>query len=407
MNTMFRNSGILLSTLILAACGSDDHHSDDHDEHAHSLMISQQSTTALSFLEEGSAESLAQAAADTGAQLLLSSTGEQAAVITSGQVQFVSAHHEEDSTEEESTEEAHSDEEHELPELSDTVVTATNPLVINTNGHFSVLADGHTQFVPFETLGTPEVLNLGTETYPGLLLEETATELVVLTFNGTSMTATEIGETNTSLNSENCAVVNSVAQSADFAVVSCDDANFIVSLDESGEDHVVYIEPLMDESLSQAVQWKTAAGVFVGLGADNQYYVLEKDELNALALIDGAGFAAPAGLCSDAWALDSLAADILALTATHVIVLDHEGGSDSIQLDQSPNTTTCEDLHMATASQAVFVLDNNGAVAYEIDKEDGATEYHIHGRESLSVNDVTSVVSFHEAGEEGHDHSHE
>jgi hypothetical protein len=408
MNSILKNSGILLSTLILAACGSDDDHShgDAHDEHEHSLMISQQNTTALSFLEEGTAENLDDAAAANGARLILSNTGEQAAIETAGQVQFVAAHHEE----EEEAEEEHTDEEHELPELSTYSVSGNGIETINTNGHFSVLADGSTHFVPYETVSSPEVLDLGIEVYPALLLEETATEMVVLTFIGTSMVATEIGETNSTLNSENCTVVNSVAQNAEFAVVSCDDANFVVTLDESGVDHAVDIEPLMDTGLDQAIQWKTAAGVFVGLGADNQFYVLEENETTEVLELEGS-FAATetvnettVELC--AWGIDSLEAEIFALTATELTIFDHDATSHSITLDETQGAT-CGDLRMATASQAVFVLDNNGAVLYEIDKEEGASQYHIHGRETLSVTDIESAVIFHEVGTDSHSHSHE
>ena len=411
MNSILKNSGILLSTLILAACGSDDDHShgDAHDEHEHSLMISQQNTTALSFLEEGTAENLDDAAAANGARLILSNTGEQAAIETAGQVQFVAAHHEE----EEEAEEGHSEEEHDLP-LSTFSVSGSGIKTINTNGHFSVLADGSSNFVPYETLSSPEVLNLGTEIYPALLLEETATEMVVLTFIGTSMVATEIGETNSTLNAENCTVVNSVAQNAEFAVVSCDDANFVVTLDESGVDHAVDIEPLMDTGLDQAIQWKTAAGVFIGLGADNTFYVLEENELATLAL-EGEGISAPSGMCADAWAIDSLNGDIFTLAVEPVNevnksflkTLDHEGNEVSIELDQSLSSTDCSHLRMAAASQAVMVLDNNSAVVYEIDKEEGASQYHIHGRETLSVTDIESAVTFHEVGTDSHDHAHE
>ena len=66
MKVTLKNSAIILSSLILAACGSDsDDHSDAHEEHEHALMISQQNTTALSFLEEGAAENLDDAAAAT------------------------------------------------------------------------------------------------------------------------------------------------------------------------------------------------------------------------------------------------------------------------------------------------------------------------------------------------------
>jgi len=103
-----------------------------------------------------------------------------------------------------------------------------------------------------------------------------------------------------------------------------------------------------------------------------------------------------------AWGIDSANADIFALTASALTVYNHEGEvQDTIALD---STSSCANLKMATASQAVFVIDNASQTLYEIDKE--AVSYHIHGREDVSVNDVASIVSFHELEEGDHDHSH-
>ena len=97
MNVTFKNSAIILSSLILAACGSSDESASQSDEHAHSLLISQINSDALSVLEEGEAEALDTYTNDTGTQLTLSGNGEVAAAFspTVGEVLFVVAHHEE------------------------------------------------------------------------------------------------------------------------------------------------------------------------------------------------------------------------------------------------------------------------------------------------------------------------
>lgn len=400
MNSTLKTSGILLSSLLLAACGSDsDDHSDAHEEHGHALMISQQNTTVLSFLEEGEAENLADAAAANGAALLLSNIGEHAAIITAGQVQFVAAH-----LEEEEEGEAHDEEEHELPELSTLEISSTaQPIVANTIGHFSVLVDGATQLVPYELLEEGQIpdsepLSLGiTETYPALLLEE-GDEVVSLAFNGTHAVVYE-DDTATS-DTQACATVNSTVHSGEFALVSCDNASFSVKLEEGVSDHTIEIATITGVSIP--VTWATRGGVFVGLGNDDKFYVLEENADEELEL-EGSAFDVPASMCD--WGIDSLEADIFALTATQVTIFDHEGESHSITLDETQNAD-CDDLRMTTSNSAVFIFDNLNGVLYEIDKEEDATEYHIHGREDLSVDDVASAVNFHEVGTESHEHEH-
>lgn len=392
-------AALAASTVLLTACfDSDDNDTtaDEHEDHAHSLLISQTSTTALSVLEEGEAENLEDSAAANGATLLLADNGEAAAIVTSGAVEFVAAHHEEDEEEEE---EAH-EEEHELPEVSTLSITGAGIKVVNSNGHFSVLADSATQLVPFESLeegATPEAeaLTLGiTEVYPALLLEE-GDELISVAFNGTDAVVYE--DTTATADTKTCATVNSTAQNSEFALVSCDNASFSVKLEEGVSDHTIEIADIANVSTS--VEWLTRADVFVGLGADDKFYVVEENATEELEL-EGSAFAAPANMC--AWGIDSEAADIFALTASALTVYNHEGEvQDTIALDAA---STCANLKMATASQAVFVIDNTSQTLYEIDKE--AVSYHIHGREDVSVNDVASVVSFHELEEGDHDHSH-
>jgi hypothetical protein len=390
MNITFKSSAIILSSLLLAACGSSSgsgSSSSDDEEHGHDVLISQQNTDTLSVLEEGEAESLAGSAAANSAELLLSNLGEQAAVITAGSVQFVFSHDED---------------EDELPELSVTAITGTTISVVNTLDHFSVLADGATQLVPFGELenatSAAEALSLGiTEMYPALLLEE-GDEVVTLAFDGTDAVVYE--DSMASSDTRACAVVDSTAQTDEFAVVSCDGATFSVKLEEGLTDHTIEINPIT--GVSTNVEWKTRADVFVGLGDDDKFYVLEENDSEALEL-EGTAFAAPVDMC--AWNIDTLEADIFALTADTLTIYSHEGSSHSLTLDETQGAG-CDDLRLAAANNAVFVIDSLNQVFYEIDKEEDATEYHIHGREDLSVNDVASAVVFHEAGteSEGHDH---
>jgi hypothetical protein len=409
MKVILKNSAIILSSLILAACGSSDNSANnaEEEEHGHEMMISQQGTDTLSFLEEGEAEALDDTAAANGATLLLSNTGEQVAVITTGAVQFVAAHHEEA--------EESSDMEHELPEvISITGLDSGVSKVINSNGHFSILVNGATQLVPYESLeegATPEseALSLGiaTEDYPALLLEEGESETVALAFDGANAVVYEVDDVSASATTDTktCATVNSTAQNGEFALVSCGVTSFSVKLEEGVADHTIEINDIA--GISTAVDWTTRAGVFVGLGDDNQFYVVEEAivaDQEVLAL--ESSFAATldsAELC--AWGIDSLSADIFALTADTLTVFNHLGVSNSLTLDETQNAD-CDDLRLGTANKAVFVIDNQAQVLYEIDKEEGAAEYHIHGREDLSVNDVASAIVFHEVGTEAEAHDH-
>ncbi len=404
MNTLFKVSALTVSSLLLAACGSSsdsDSHSDDvHAEHAHSLLISQANSDALSVLEEGQAESLAGTAAANGAQLLLADSGEAAAVITAGSVQFVFVHEEHD--EEESEGEAH-DEEEELPELSALQIDGVNPKVINSNGHFSVLLNGTTQFVPYAVLenAAPEAETVAyavTETYPALLLHEDETHgLLTLVFDGTNAVVYEGDEATASTTP--CATVNSTAHVDEFAVVSCTNGENSTSFSVKAEENTTTGEHEAEittiAGIATAVEWQSRAGVFVGLGADNKFYVLEENANEALE-VEGTAFAKPEGLCQ--WGLDSQQADIFVLTSSQLLVLNHDGSqAAAVTLDETSNAS-CDDVTMAAASQAVFVLDNSAQKLYEIDKDEGAAFYHIHGREDLSVNDVKAAVNFHEIG---------
>lgn len=175
-----------------------------------------------------------------------------------------------------------------------------------------------------------------------------------------------------------------------------------MKLEEVSGEHEAEIATIA--GISTAVEWKSRAGVFVGFDdVNDKFYVLEENAQEALELVDGEGFAAPADMCH--WGIDSSAADIFALTATALSVFSHEGVQGTpMSLNLSPNAT-CDDLTMATATQAVFVLDNSASKLYEIDKEEGAALYHVHGREDLPVSDVESAVNFHEVGSEaGHEH---
>ena len=396
MNTLYKIAALSVAASLLSACGSSSSTttSVSEESHEHALMISQSNSDALSVLEEGTAEALAGSTAANGAQLLLSDSGEEVAIISTSTVQFLAAHHEED------------DEEHELPELSSLSITGGNIKVVNSNGHFSVLVDGTTQFMPYEALedetpATEAVSYSIAETYPALLLHEDETHgLLTLTFDGTNAVVYEGNEASVEPeHTVSCVTVNSTAHVGEFAVVSCDNRSFSVKVEEANEEHEAVITALDD--ITTAVEWKSRAGVFVGLGADDKFYILE--EKSEALVLEGEGFNTPASMCT--WDIDSLAADIFTLTASELAVYNHEGTKEAaLALDESPNAS-CDTLTLAAASQAVFVLDNSATKLYEIDKEERASLYHIHGREDVSVNDVASAVSFHEVGTiTSHDH---
>ena len=424
MNLMLKTSGILLSSLLLAACGSDsDDHSDAHEEHAHSLLISQTNTDLLSVLEEGEAENLETGASNNGAQLLLADNGEIAAVFsaTPGAVEFVVAHHEEEGAHE-------GEEEHELLEVVSILELSSGvSKVINSSGHFSVLDSNTTKFVPYESLEegeTPEVETVtytANEVYPAIMLDED--HEMVLAFDGANAVIYEAALTDSAASLEQtlftCTTVESATQVststgegdaavavAEFVVVSCDNSgtevNYVVKLVHSTEIVTASVLEIDSSSIDALVNWKARADVFVGLGDDDKFYVAEAE--GADFEIESS-FTKPTGMCENGWAIDSTKADIFALTASELAVYNHEGTAEvALELDESPSAT-CDDLNIATANQAVFVLDNSAQKLYEIDKEEGAALYHIHGREDLSVNDVASAVSFHEAGEEdAHNH---
>lgn len=395
MNSRLKTTSLFITSIALAACGSSSNKSnpsDDsghsHEGHSHSVVITQINSTQLSFLEEGAPEAIANVGS-AGGTLLLSNSGEQAAIFTTSTVNFLMSHdeHEEDGEEHEH------EEEHALPELSEFALSGTNIFTTNTVGHFSVLVDGSTSFVPYES-PSAETLNLGiTETYPALLLDEEHS--LVLAFDGTNAVVYE-GTTATT-DSISCATVSSTAHAGEFAVVSCNSGNFSVKIAEGETEHEAVIADL---SISTPILWATRAGVFVGQGADANFYVLEENEAESLEL--ESSFAVPEGMCN--WAIDSLEAQLFVMTPTNLIVLDHDGTvQTSLTLDETQNAV-CADLRITAANNAVYVFDNAGSVMYEIDK--ASAQYHIHGRENLSINDVASAAVFHAAGSETDAHEH-
>lgn len=407
MNKMFKTSGIVLATLLLAACGSDDHHDDhDHgDEHEHeSALLISENDGSFSVIEEGETDDVIDT--DTvspftsGASLLLASNGEMAAAISVGAIKFIVAHHEDGS------EEAYA-EVRSISALADKNITE----VINTRGHFSVLVDGRTQLIPYASLEEGEVpeaeaLNFSDivpgETHPAVLLEETESKKVVLAFDERNDNAIVYKVTDgvESIATKTCEGLESVAQNAEFTLVSCGTETFVVKID--GETITF---PVVS-GISTATEWKTAAGVFVGLGDDDNFYVVE-EENEALVLVDAGqnsySFSAPENLCGDGgWAIDSSEADVFALEPGKLTVFDHEGGSTPVSL---PNSTgACADLYMAAGSKAVYVLDTAANILFEIDKEESV--YHVHNTEIVTSNvGVNAMVLFHEIVEEaGHAH---
>lgn len=409
MNNMFKKGSVVLSVALLAACGSDDHdHSEAHHDHGSALLISENDGR-LTVLEEGETDALTGSTFSSGANLLLATNGEMAAAISAGALEFIVAHHEEGSSEE-----AHAE-----------VVTIAGldsgvSEMVNSKGHFSVLVGGKTQLIPYGSLEDGavrevEALDFGiapSEEHPAFLLEETATEKVMLAFNRTDVVVYDVTDASTDATSDtrSCSSLESAVQSSEFTVISCGTDNFSVKLEErvinqgtpeQATEHDIVFATIAN--VTTATEWKTAAGVFVGLGDDDNFYVVE--EVNeALALVDagqqGFSFAAPAAQCGDSkWGLDSQSADVFALEPGKLTVFDHDGTATEIALTGS--TGTCADLQLAAGSKAVYVLDTAANLIFEIDNEESI--YHIHDTETFdSTVGVASMVLFHEAGEASH-----
>jgi len=411
MNTFKQNLlWVSLTAVALTGCGSSsDDHDDNHDEHDHesSILVSQNGTTTLSLLEEGELEALDDAAAGNGASLVLSETGAYAAVLAGSTVNFVHGLHEE-----EHEEEGHEEEEHEEAHVLDFSLTGSQ--VISTNGHFAVLNAGTTSFVPFDGLETATEAEEDTsglslaETYPALMIDEDHN--LVMAFDGTEAL---IYEGVTEKANVACANPSSHAQGHEVVVVSCDEGAVAWVIEEGESGHTFEVETYTDTELDGTASnyvWRAQGEVIVGFEPNtSNYAVVELNETSGeLELVkssDTGVFEFSDAICDIQ--LDSQATDILAISAGgEFVALNHEAEElQSITLDESAETT-CGDFVLASAAKAAVVVDNAAQMVFEIDVDDVESNpngYHVHGREALTVNDIESMVIFHEVETEGHE----
>lgn len=412
---------VSLTAVALTGCGSssDDHNDhEDHDhEHEFSILVSQANTTTLSLLEEGELEALDDAAAGNGASLVLSKTGAYSAVLANGTVNFVHGLHEDHDEEEEDheeSEEEHEEEEHGHEEAHVLEFSLTGSQVIATGGSFAVLNGGSTTLVFYDELEkeTPATVNTSslsiTETYPTLLLLLDEDHELVMVFDGTDAFVNE-GTTLETLFA--CANPSSHAQGHELIAVACDEGVSVLVVEGGEAEHIeTYTDTELDGTAANYV-WRAMGDVIVGFEAGTtNYAVIEHDETTEEVVViqgsDTGTFAFDANICDIQ--LDTHSSDILAITAAgQFVALDHEAQSiRSITLDESAQST-CDDFVLAAAAKAAVVVDNAAQIVFEIDVDDiesNPNGYHVHGRETLTVNDIASMVIFHEV--EAQDHAH-
>jgi hypothetical protein len=399
---------ISITTLALTACGGDSSSSssdnagkaDEHD-HEFSILVAQNSTDTLSLLEEGELEALDAAAAGNGATLVLGETGAYAAVLANNTVKFVHGLHDEDEEEEEKEEE-HEEEAHVL----DFQLTGSD--VITTGGHFAVLDAGTTTFIEYDELKndmptTEETSGLSiSQTYPALMIDEE--HEIVMVFANDSAVIYEDGAA--TADSFTCTNPSSHGQIDELVVVTCDEGALAVVIEENEatEEHTVTDSILTLDGTDSDYIWRAQGHVIVGFEPSTSNYAIIELENETVTVSNPFEFAT--NICD--MQLDSEEQDILAMTLGGIFVaLDHEGIElKSIELDRS-TASTCDDFIIASAGKTALVVDNNAQKGYELDieeSESGSTTYHLHEDFDLAVNDIASMVVFHEKDVSKHEH---
>jgi hypothetical protein len=398
---------ISITALALTACGGGSSSSGDDiveeaDEHDHefSILVAQNNTSTLSLLEEGELEALDDAAAGNGASLVLGETGAYAAVLASNTINFVHGLHDEDEDEDEKEEE-HEEEAHVLD------FDLTGSQVITTGGHFAVLAAGSTTFIEYDELENDmpatedtDALSL-TETYPALMIDED--HGVVMLFDGTDA---KVFEETTEEASFACSNPSSHSQIDELVVVTCDEGALAVIIEENEatEEHTFTNSILALDGTDADYIWRAQGHVIVGFEPSTSNYAIIELEDETVTVSNPFEFST--NICD--MQLDSEEQDILAITLGGTFVaLDHEGIElKSIELDFSA-TSTCGDFIMASAAKTALVVDNTAQKGYELDMEEsesGSATYHLHEDFDLTVNDIASMVVFHEKDESKHEH---
>jgi len=393
---LLQQTSLVMLVGLISACGSSDNNGSGsgHEEHSLKVLVSQQNSAGLSLLEEGELEALAGSLAGNAASLLLADNGEFAAALSTSQVNFIhGAEHEEGAAEA-----AEGHEEAELLEFS-----LAGSKVINSAGHFSILNAGSTSFVAYDQLeqATPDIetLNLGvTETFPALILEEA--EEVFLVFADNTATVYEAGSA--TQDTQACSNPTSAIQNEEYAVFTCTQGIYAVALEEGAQEHTI---EFTDLGLSGDYLWVSQGHVVVGLNQGNTQQLQVVEHNQAEELIASAINLAN-GVC--ALALDSQDGDILVVNDNgQMLALDHEGETlATISLDES-NSPACSHVKLSSAAKTALVLDNDAQKLYAIDVDVEGGSYHIHERNNVAVQDVQSMVIFHDKEDaQAHDHSH-
>jgi hypothetical protein len=395
---------ISITTLALTACGGDSSSSDNAgkaDEHDHefSILVAQNTTDTLSLLEEGELEALNAAAAGNGATLVLGETGAYAAVLANNIVKFVHGLHDEDEKEKEKEKE-HEEEAHVLN------FELTGSDVITTGGHFAVLNAGTTTFIEYDELkndmpATEETSGLSiSQTYPALMIDEE--HEVVMVFDGTNA---KVFENATEEASFTCTNPSSHGQIDELVVVTCDEGALAVVIEEDeSKKHTFTSSILTLDGTDADYIWRAQGHVIVGFEPSTSNYAIIELENETVTVSNPFKFAT--NICD--MQLDSEEQDILAMTLGGIFVaLDHEGIElKSIELDRS-TASTCDDFTIASAGKTALVVDNTAQKGYDLDieeSESGSTTYHLHEDFDLAVNDIASMVVFHEKDVSKHEH---
>lgn len=393
MKVCIENASRLLATgflaSILAACGGSDSSSDDEHEHEHgSLLISQLNSNSVSIVDEGQLESFEDSLTFTSAMFVRSDNGEFAAIKGGSDIQFA-------------------DEEGIL------TTSVTGSEVIASNGHFSILNAGSTTFVEVEgleddMLESESTVNLGiTETFPALLLDEA--DDVKLVFVGGEARVYE-GEMDMS-ESFTCNNPSSVAQAHHSAVVTCDEGVTLLQHDEDTMGITYTITALDLDGTESDYVWQATEHVFAGYAPGTVNYALvhieENGSTETILSSDASSETLASNICVAGIEVED--EDFLFwLDDGNFVALDHEAELiNRITVDTS-TSTDCSDYNMSTSEKTAFVLDNDAMRFYEIDVDEGLTNYHIHESIEISISDIVdSVVLFHNEEGEHHDHDDE
>ncbi len=439
MNPRFSRSALSIfiasAGLMLAACGggsssgsstdnADDSGDHTHEEHEHSgrVLFSESASTTLQVFDQAEEilETLDGSAAANGPSLVLADNGLSAAVVNASVVQFVNAGlHEEEHEEEEGAEEEHDEEEHGHEEASLIDFTLSGSSVgpvITSRGHFSVLVDGATHFVPtddIESVSAAETFDAATQSYPAVMLNEASETILV--FNESEAMIGNFDSASDAV--VNCSSPYLAAESEHITLFGCgSDALYFIS--QEGDFDEIQSVTLPDGVSAWPTQWITNGDNIAGYSAGQIMSLsTEEDDVTETVTVTATDVTAvisqqftPGNFCTAAFATEESDYAAVASDDGFLYVIDTETDSASrIQLEESnPASLACGDLFIAPAAEGFMVVDNAAHQLYVVDKHEDASNFHIHSIVDLSsdVSDVQDMVFMHaiEGGE--HDHEH-